>query len=571
MQTKHYCKLMLIGAVAIILASCGKTNTQGKLIPKNAGIVLKMDGKSLSDKLPWDEIKQNPIFQQAYADTALPAFMKTILDNPENAGIDPKTDFMFFAIKDSIGGYVAFEGTVKDDAKFKAFNKEITKNGTESEKDNVQYISKSPVCVGWTKEKFVYIIDAPQMAQMDNLSRRMMRDSIDITSRSARDIGATCKSIFDLKEGNTLAKDDKFSALMKEKGDIHFWMNAGELNKTTASNTPLAMLNLEKLYKGNITTGTMDFDQGKITAKVRNYASEEMTKLFKKYGGGKVNEDMIKRIPGKDVVAVMALNFKPEGLQELIKLTGLDGLMNIGLSSMGFTLDDFIKANKGDVVVAVSDFSMKTDTVTYNFQDQEPNHALHQKPDFNFIFSASIGDKDAFNKLVNAGKKLGQTMGGDSSKAPIAYNSNGTFFALSNTKENVDKYLGGSTTNFDFINKINGEPYGGYINIQLLLKAFGTTAATDSSAKVGLDESLKIWDNVLWKGGNFSDGAISQVVEVNLVDKTTNSLKQLNQYAAKMALLYKEKQKKQKDEMMAYEDMVTPMTEDTTAVPSKKK
>src|SRR6185436_17304735 len=99
MQTKQLCKLMLAGALALILVSCGKTNTQGKLIPKNASHVLKMDGKSLSDKLPWEEIKQNPLFQQAYSDSSLPAFMKTILDNPENAGIDPKTDFMFFAIK----------------------------------------------------------------------------------------------------------------------------------------------------------------------------------------------------------------------------------------------------------------------------------------------------------------------------------------------------------------------------------------------------------------------------------------------------------------------------------------
>src|SRR5215213_8535393 len=106
MQTQQLFKLTLLGTVAMIFASCSKTNTQGKLIPKNAAIVLKMDGKSLSDKLPWDEIKQNPLFQQASSDTSMPAFIKTILDNPENAGIDPKTDFMFFAIKDSLGGYM---------------------------------------------------------------------------------------------------------------------------------------------------------------------------------------------------------------------------------------------------------------------------------------------------------------------------------------------------------------------------------------------------------------------------------------------------------------------------------
>jgi hypothetical protein len=276
---------------------------------------------------------------------------------------------------------------------------------------------------------------------------------------------------------------------------------------------------------------------------------------------------MIKRMPGKDVVAIMALNFQPEGLRELIKLTNLDGIINMGVSQLGFTMDDFIKANKGDVVIGLTDFSMKPDTVTYNFKDQEPSMAAKQKADFNFIFSASIGDKDAFNKLVNAGKKMGQNMSADDGKAPFAYNSNGTFFALGNSKESVDKYLGGSTTNFDFINKINGEPYGGYINVQALLRAFSSTASSDSTAKVALDESLKIWDNILWRGGNFTDGAISQIVEINLTDKNTNSLKQLNQYAAKMALLYKAKHKKERDEMSAFEhEVIPPTAADTSTV-----
>ena len=81
-----------------------------------------------------------------------------------------------------------------------------------------------------------------------------------------------------------------------------------------------------------------------------------------------------------------------------------------------------------------------------------------------------------------------------------------------------------------------------------------------------MDESLKLWDNVLWKGGNFSDGAINQVVEVNLMDKTTNSLKQVNQYAAKLALLYREKQKKQRAEMAAYEEQLIPMPQDSSDV-----
>ncbi|MEP7110278.1 MAG: DUF4836 family protein [Ferruginibacter sp.] len=554
MQTTHLCKLMIIGTAAIIFASCTKTNTQGKLIPKEAAVVILLDGKSLSSKLPWEEIKQNPLFLEMSKDSSLPASMKRILENPANAGIDTQADCMFFALRDSIGGYIGFEGKVKDESIFKTFNQQMTQNGAASEKDGVQYISKFPVCVGWSKEKFVYIVDAPQMSQMDELSRRMMRDSINISSVSGRDIGAACKAVFDLKENNSLGKNEKFTGLMKETGDIHFWMNTEELSKGGSALKALSMVNLDKFFKGNITTATMSFDNGKMVVKAKSYAGEEILSLYKKYSGGKINEDLIRRMPGKDVVAIMALNFKPGAIRELIKMTGLDGLINLGVEKLGFSMDDFIKANKGDILFGLSDLVIKPDTASFKFKDQEENMSISQKPNFNFIFSASIGDKESFNKLLNAGKKIGESQFSDNGKSPVSFNSNGTYFVLSNNKQNVDQYLGAATGDFAFIPKISGEPFGGYLNIQSLLKSFGNLASKDSSAKIAYDASLKMWDNIIWKGGNYSDGGILQTFEINLVDKTTNSLKQLNQYAAKLSELFRDQRRKHQEGIMAFQD-----------------
>ncbi len=567
MQKNSLLKLMVFCVITLVLASCSKSNTQGRYIPKEAAAVIMLDGKSLTAKLPWDEIKQNLIFQEAYGDSSLPASIKSLMENPASAGIDPQTDLMFFTIKDSLGGYVAFEGTVKDAAAFKKFNQQVTENGTESEKGDVQFISKAPVCVGWTKDKFIYIINAPQMAQMDDLSRRMMRDSIDMPAVSARDISLTCQSIFDLSEGSSLAKNEHFTSLTKESGDMHFWINFEEIGKSTGSNNALAMLNMDRFNKGNVTTGTVNFENGKMAIKVKSYASDDLMKIFKKYSGGKINEDMVKRLPGKDMMAVMALNFKPEGLLELVKLTGFDGLVNIGLKSLGFTIEDFVKANKGDVVIGFSDLTMKVDSAGLQPGNPEPNFPVKQTPDFNFVFSASIGDKDAFNKLVDAGKKMGASALDENGNSKLSYNSNGTFFALGNSKENVDKFLASPSNSFDFLDKMSGEPLGGYLNVQSLLKSFGSLAQKDSAAKIAYDANLSMWDNIVWKGGNYDDGGITQNIEVNLVDKSTNSLKQLNNYAAKMASFYKENKKKHSEEMKGYEEEMN-MSADTTALPS---
>ncbi|MGF2413431.1 MAG: DUF4836 family protein, partial [Ferruginibacter sp.] len=516
-------RIPLLTAVSIlILASCTKTNKEGKYIPKDAAIAVHVNGASLSAKLPWDEVKKNELFLKLYADSALPTFVKQALDNPDNSGIDTKTNLVFFAQKDSLGGLVAFTGTIKDAEKFKLFTLDVTEGGVESEKDGVKYISKSPICVGWNKERFLYIVNTPEL-NIQNYSRQ----NNDYVPKS-RDLGAACKTLFDLKESNSLGENEKFTELVKKTGDIHFWMNGEELNKGGMANPALAMLNMTKLYEGSITTAAVNFDNGKILMDIKSYAGKELTALYKKYEGKNIDEDMIKRLPSKDVAAVFAMSFKPEGIKELLKLMGVEGYANMGLAFAGFSLDDFIKANKGDIVFALTDLKQKKDSIKFKGANGEDKSFENETVQPDIIFAASVGDKEAFNLLIKAGEKLGKDV---PASIPITYNSDGKHFAIGNSKENIDKYFSNTVgTNFDFLSKINGNPFGGYVNFQFILKALESNFSKDSTAKVVYDASLKVWDNVYMKGGKFENGGITQTMEINLMDKGTNSLKQLNQY-----------------------------------------
>lgn len=539
-------RIPLFIAFAVFAASCSKTNKEGKFIPEDAAVAVHINGASLSAKLPWEEVKSNELFKEMSSDSNLTTFVKQALDNPDNSGIETKTDMLFFLKKDSLGGFAAFTGTIKDAEKFRLFNLDIAKKGIESERDGVNYISKYPVCIGWNKEKFVYIANIPELKQDDYMRR--YSDSAFTMKESSRDISKTCKEVFDLKEDKSLGKNEKFTELVKKTGDLHFWMNAEELNKGALTNAGLKMLNidLEKIYKGSITTATVNFENGKILFDSKSYASKEVTELWKKYAG-KVDENMLKRLPAKDVAAVIAMNFKPEGIKELIKLMGVEGYVNMGLAFAGFTLDDFVKANKGDIVLAISDFKKTADTAPVGMVER--SGMFPAKPDI--LFAATVGDKDAFNKLMKAGEKFGKNMVmGDA--PPVAYNNNGNYFAIGNSKENVDKFVNGGNSNFDFISKITGQSVGGYVNIQYILKAFENEASRDSSAKAAYDASVAFWDNAYMKGGDFSDGGTTSSFEINLMDKTTNSLKQLNKYIATLGLIAK-KEKEKRDAMRAEE------------------
>jgi Domain of unknown function (DUF4836) len=550
MQT-NFRNALLTAFAVLLFASCTKTNKEGKFIPKNAAIAVHVNGASLSTKLPWDDVKQNELFKQMYADTSIPAFVKQALDNPDNSGIDTKTDLLFFLQKDTIGGIGAFTGTIKDAEKFKLFTLDVTKDGVQSERDGVNYVSKYPVCVAWNKERFVYLVDAPQM----NMQSAMSKDSNGMYKEKSRDIGAACKIVFDLKEDNSLAKNEKFTELVKKTGDIHFWMNSEELYKGTASMPAMAMVNISKLYEGSFTAATVNFENGKILMDAKSYAGKEMTNLYKKYGGKNIDEDMIKRLPSKDVAAVFAMSFKPEGIKEFLKLLGVEAYANMGLAFAGFSMDDFIKANKGDIVLAVSDFKKsKNDTTNIDangITNTEVN-LFKQTPDV--LFAASIGDKEAFNLLIKAGEKLGKNV---PAEIPIAYNSNGKYFAIGSSKENADKYIAGSgSNNFDFLSKISGNPFGGYLNLQYIMKSLeSSTSITDSTAKIVYDASIKMWDNVYMKGGNFEGGGVTQTIEINLMDKSTNSLKQLNQYLGLLSKIKMEEDKKRRTVDVNFEEL----------------
>jgi hypothetical protein len=171
------------------------------------------------------------------------------------------------------------------------------------------------------------------------------------------------------------------------------------------------------------------------------------------------------------------------------------------------------------------------------------------------IFTTSIGDKDAFNKLVKAGEKFGK--GEMAAGIPtISYNTNGNYFAIGNSKENIDKFMGGAAaTTPEYISKISGQSVGGYANMQYILKAFANEATKDSAAKIIYDASLKFWDNVYMKGGDYKDGGMTQTVEINLMDKTTNSAKQLNSYLGTVAKAGKQKSDEQKKEAEKWEYM----------------
>ncbi|MEO6455756.1 MAG: DUF4836 family protein [Ginsengibacter sp.] len=537
----------LFAAILIVFNSCSKTHDELKMIPANALVAVHINTKSLTAKLSWDDIKLTNWYKELYNDTIIKTWTKKIMDNPEGTGIDLNAALIIFLQKAAgTNGQIVLEGDIKDANLFEAFNKNLDEMATIIKDGDINLLTlKHETVVGWNNKKFAYVTNTPDFpANMNNPenSNNLNTQLVDSTANLLQ----ACKKLFALKADSSMAKNNKFSSLLKEEGEVHVWQNNEELIKTSAQMGMLGMMKLDAFLKGNITTATASFDDGKINVKQKVYVSPELTDILKKYSGGKINTDMIKSIPSQNINGFLAINFKPEGLKEIIKLTGLDGFLNMFLSKADITMDDFVKANKGDVMFAVTDFLLKKDSFNFKNGALKDTNYLYDKPEVSFVFSVSIGDKPSFDKLMAAGKKLGGDLSG---KSGIYFAGNDKIFAISNSQQYVSKYIAGSNNTFDFIDKISGHPITFFVDIQKILQSSSPARPVkDSASKVILDESLKMWQNIYSLGGEYKDDAFIMNTEINLVDKNTNSLKQLNSYFNKISKVIIEKKKKyQKD------------------------
>src|SRR5262249_27313463 len=121
----------------------------------------------------------------------------------------------------------------------------------------------------------------------------------------------------------------------------------------------------------------------------------------------------------------------------------------------------------------------------------------------------------------------------------ISYSLNDKWFAAGNSEEQVNAFVtGAATTKQDYISKISGHPMGVFVDVQKILKA-SEAGVSDGNSKSAMAESIKIWDNVIMTGGELDGGSMTSNFEINLMDKNTNSLKQLNQYTNAMTKIYK--------------------------------
>ncbi|MBK6937967.1 MAG: DUF4836 family protein [Chitinophagaceae bacterium] len=331
---------------------------------------------------------------------------------------------------------------------------------------------------------------------------------------------------------------------------MHFWVNSGSLYGNSLGGI-LSLTKISSLVEGNIGAGTISFEEGKIVLKGKNYYNKDLAAIYKKAGNNNIDEELLKKIPAGDVAAVMAFKITPETIKDLITMLGVDGLINMALAETGLSIDDIIKATKGDMALSVSDFTIAEKEKKMEMGSEEPYTYKSTEPDAKFLLATSIGDKAAFDRLSAAIKDLIAQKTGDeisdeiNKKMPYSIKDN--WFVTGNDSTSMNNF-GNSKTDHLFIGKIKGHPMGGFIDIQKFISGSKPSYANDSVSTIIADESLKTWQDIIFYGGEFKKDHTEMYGEINFVDKKTNSLKLLNKYLGFIALKVMEDEKRREEE-----------------------
>ena len=180
------------------------------MIPKNAMFVVHLNTKSLREKLSWDDVKQTNWYKQAYADTATKAWMKKLLDNPENSGIDLDGGLVFFVEKNpGTDGEMILEGRVKNESDFGQFNKNLDSTATIRKDGDLNMLTlKDESVVAWNDNHFAYAINAGAAKSKFNSWNDTTGNQSNIAPLADKSIAlsAVCKNLFSLKSDSCLEK-----------------------------------------------------------------------------------------------------------------------------------------------------------------------------------------------------------------------------------------------------------------------------------------------------------------------------------------------------------------------------
>lgn len=532
--------------LVLIFSSCSKRPDHTNYIPKDAVAVAGINLKSLSKKIAWNMITGSKLFTEMKK--RLPEkSTKDAMSGIEKAGIDPFNTFYVYVKTDNrfkggnrITGLVplndaaAWENYVRQ-----VFPKvQITQHG-----DRKEASLGADMYVGWNKNLLIIInvlADNDLMANDGGGNRKG-------TEMAQADISAEMENAFSVKKENSIVQNKHFEELELKGHDISFWLNYEQLMLNYSSDMADKMGGLtlsNTLWKDIAFTVGFDFVKGKIAGEMHYYLSDSLKSIGAEFGGANADNDMISRLPGKNMDMILAMHISPKGLKDLMEKFGLLGMANAGLRMQDMNVDNVLDAFTGDMAIVMNDFSITTQKVKEEFMGEVIEHEV-QKPNLSMSYVVKINKKENFQSLLKLAKDAGlKTMGNGfvvplDEKDSVYIVMNDQYAVVSNKNNYAQGILNadfkGQKMSSTASSILNGYPWAMFIDVDELFKGINPNISNSPRDSAIVAESKKLLSSFSFNGGAFKNNAFEYHLDISFKNTEENSLIELMDFGMKLS------------------------------------
>lgn len=522
-------RLAFIALVAVMLfSSCkSKSPKQTTLIPKDAMVVFVVDQDAMSEKLKKGNYKLDESIEKIFVAIDSSKGKKMFTD-AQNAGVNYKEKMFGFVTqkgnpKATQISSVNLIAALNDASKFETFLKaqeEFKGKEVKKAKDYSYIQLDGNGCISWTADLAMFTgFVVNQMGGYDAASGTYKEPA---TINKVEELKKLVEGFYSLKDADKVSSVKAFSEMLNEKADAYMFASSSS-SINALSMMPFQLPKLEELLKDNYSTTLINFEEGKITAKGSYHFNDRLNSLMKQYGSSSVKPSALENFPAQNVNAAMLMSFKPEMVGGLVKELELETLANAGLSQMGISMQDIYKCLKGDVAVALGDFSMSQ------------NGGFMGAPSMKYLLAAEVGDKASVDKVLATAvqSQALENNGGvytlnKAMPSPMLYvRIDAKNIIVASDEATYTQYAAKTATSNlskDFVGKLGGKSMGMYININSFLTAFAPMASSDAHGKIIMDKALATFNDATILADNIADGKLKSSAEFTMKDAKQNSL-----------------------------------------------
>lgn len=496
-----------------------QSNALLNYLPANAKTIIKINSTSLRQKMKWEDLMNTKLFTDFLKE--VPQEGKDFIKNPEHTGIDLGQGF--FVVMPSNAGKgtkPVIYGIPKDTARFSAMIKKLNPQKKITKVGNGKLFVDKNTAVAWNKE--IFIITG--IASKEQTASQTAKDKAAAELAQTKQLTEKSKAL--LARRPTAFSNEYFTSLLKEDGDIYLWTNNTIQGESKKGKSPVfGMLNRNLMQRAEYNSGIIKFESGKAVMQMKRYMPPSLDSIYSKYSLGNINLETLKKLPAGQPLLVISFHFSPDMLNEILTKTGADNVLD-SLNKKNIKKDDILAAIKGDAMIAVmkaSDFS-KEDSVTSKLMGLQ------------VFIAGGINDKEKFKSLTDSWNAKKDSSSQESNnplgKIPKPFVlSNDSFFVASISQIAAQNFLSSPGNNSAIENLF--QPYKNHPSVSIvdLRTIFGLAGPflfkrksqeeAEQTAKM-----LGAFDKLISYGGQYTSNYVSTTVELTLVNKDENSLKQ---------------------------------------------